>query len=123
AGNETIWGGAGDTINGGTGANVTIGGVAGDTVIGGVGNEFIDADRGDQSILGGSGNTTIWGGSGDTIQGAAASGSATIAFGAGRLSGQGETLWDNGSTSRGNDTVVNFTQSIGDRISLNSATD
>jgi hypothetical protein len=46
-----------------------------------------------------------------------------IAFGTGRGAGQGETLWDNGTTSGGNDTVVDFTQSIGDRISLNAATD
>jgi len=123
AGNETIWGGAGDTINGGTGANVTIGGVAGDTVIGGTGNQFIDADRGNQWILGGSGNTTVWGGSGDSVQGAAAGGSATVDLGAGRVSGQQEMLWDNGTSSGGNDTVVDFSQSVGDRISLNAATD
>ena len=105
AGNETIWGGAGDTINGGTG------------------NQFIDADRGSQWILGGSGNTTVWGGSGDSVQGAAAGGSATVDLGAGRVSGQQEILWDNGTSSGGNDTVVDFSQSVGDRISLNAATD
>jgi Ca2+-binding RTX toxin-like protein len=123
AGKETIWGGAGDTINGATGANVTIDGVAGDTVIGGTGNEFIDADRGNQWILGGRGSTTVWGGIGDSVQGAAAGGSATIDLGAGRVSGQQEILWDNGTSSGGNDTVVDFSQSVGDRISLNAATD
>jgi len=124
-GNETIWGGGGDTINGGTGANISvgIGGTAGDTILAGGDNASIHADRGNQSIVGGSGNAIIWGSGGDTIQGAAAAGFATIAFGAGRLKGQQETLWDNGTSSGGNDTVVNFTHSIGDQLSLNGATD
>ena len=62
----------------------------------------------------------MWGASGDTVQGAAAGGNATIAFGAVHTA---ETYWDNGTTSSGNDTVVNFTQAIGDRVSLNGATD
>jgi len=122
-GNETIWGGTGDTILGGSAGNETIGGAAGDTILGGAANTFIDGGRGSQSIAGGSGNTTVWGGCGDTVQGASAGGTAMIAFGTGRGVGQGETLWDNGTTSGGNDTVVDFTQSIGDRISLNAASD
>ena len=117
AGNETIWGGAGDTIQGGAG-NVTIGGMAGDTITGGSGNTFIDADLGNQSVVGGSGNTTIWGGAGDTIQGASGTGSALIGF-----AGGNQTLWDNGATSTGSDSVFGFNQASGDRVSLNSATD
>ena len=117
AGNETIWGGAGDTIQGGAG-NVTIGGMAGDTITGGSGNTFIDADLGNQSVVGGSGNTTIWGGAGDTIQGASGTGSALIGF-----AGGNQTLWDNGATSTGSDSVFGFNQAAGDRVSLNSATD
>jgi hypothetical protein len=60
---------------------------------------------------------TVSGASGDTVQGASGSGSATIAFGA--FHGA-ETLWDNGSTSSGNDTVYDFSQSTGDRISLSN---
>jgi Ca2+-binding RTX toxin-like protein len=117
AGNATIWGGAGDTIRGGAG-NVTIGGGAGDTIIGGSGTEFIDAHLGNQSIVGGSGNTTIWGAAGDTIQGSSGSGSALIGF-----AGGNQTLWDNGSTSTGSDSVFGFSQSSGDRISINGVTD
>jgi Ca2+-binding RTX toxin-like protein len=122
-GNTTVWGGAGDTILGGAG-NQTIGGGAGDTIIGGSSSEvFIDGHLGHQSITGGSGNTTIWGGAGDTIQGAGAGGNATIAFGTGRVAGQQQTYWDNGTTSSGNDTIYDFTRSIDDRISLNGPTD
>ena len=117
AGSGTIWGGAGDTIRGGAG-NVTIGGGGGDTIIGGSGTEFIDAHLGNQSIVGGSGNTTIWGAAGDTIQGASGSGQALIGF-----AGGNQTLWDNGSTSTGSDSVFGFSQSSGDRISINGATD
>jgi hypothetical protein len=41
--------------------------------------------------------------------------SALFGFGAGRLTGQQETHWDDGATSTGNNPVVNFTQSIGAR--------
>ena len=116
-GNGTIWGGAGDTIRGGAG-NLTIGGGAGDTIIGGTGTEFIDGSLGNQSIVGGSGNATIWGAAGDTIQGASGSGQALIGF-----KGGNQTAWDNGATSTGNDSIFGFSQSSGDRISLNSATD
>jgi hypothetical protein len=60
----------------------------------------------------------VWGATGDTVQGASGSGSATIAFGAAHT---GETIWDNGSTSSGNDTVYDFTQAEGDRVSLSSS--
>jgi Ca2+-binding RTX toxin-like protein len=116
-GNGTIWGGAGDTIQGGAG-NVTIGGMVGDTIIGGSGNALIDGHLGNQSITGGSGNTTIWGGAGDTIQGASGTGSALIGF-----AGGNQTLWDNGSTSNGSDSIFGFSQASGDRISLDNATD
>ena len=120
-GNETIWGGTGDTIHGGSAGNETIAGVSGITITGGAANTFIDATAGSESIAAGAGNTTVWGASSDTIQGADAGGNATIAFGAVHTA---ETYWDDGnSTSAGNDTVVNFTQAIGDRVSLNSGTD
>ena len=118
AGNLTVWTGAGDTIRGGSGDNETIGGVAGVTILGGSGgNEFFDGHLGGQSITGGGGNTTVWGGTGDTIQGASGTGSATIAFGVAHTA---EILWDDGATSSGSDTVYNFSQSAGDRISLSS---
>ena len=73
AGNETIWGGAGDRIRGGGAANETIGGVQSDTIAGGTGTEFIDASVGNQAVAGGSaGNETIWGGAGDLISGGGA---------------------------------------------------
>jgi hypothetical protein len=120
AGNETIWAGAGDTIRGGSGGNETIGGVSGNTIIGGAANTFIDAHLGSQPIAAGSGNTTIWGGSGDMVHGATGTGSATIAFGAVHAA---ETYWDDGATSTGNDSVFDFNQALGDRVSLNSGTD
>ena len=121
AGNETIWGGVGDTIRGGSGGNETIAGVSGSTITGGAANTFIDATAGNESIAAGAGNTTVWGASGDTVQGADAGGNATIAFGAIHSA---ETYWDDGNTtSAGNDTVVNFSQATGDRVSLNSGTD
>jgi hypothetical protein len=139
-GNETIGGVAGDTIIGGSGGNIfidgtkgnqsitggsagneTIAGVSGSTITGGAANTFIDATAGNESIAAGAGNTTVWGASGDTVQGADAGGNATIAFG---VSHTAETYWDDGnSTSAGNDTVFNFTQASGDRVSLNGATD
>jgi Ca2+-binding RTX toxin-like protein len=118
AGNETIWGGGGDTIQGGSGGNETIAGVSGNTITGGAANTFIDATMGNESIVAGSGNSTIWGGAGDTIQGASGSGSALIGF-----AGGNQTLWDNASTSTGSDSIFGFSQSSGDRISLNGVTD
>ena len=102
-GNETIWGGAGDTIIGGAG-NVTIGGTSGDTITGGTGNYFIDAHVSNESIVGGSaGNGTIWGGAGDTIQGGA--GNVTIGGGAGdTIIGGSGTEFINASL--GNQSVV-----------------
>ena len=117
-GNETIWGGAGDTIQGGSGGNETIAGVSGETITGGAANTFFDATSGNESIVAGSGNSTIWGGAHDTIQGASGSGSALMGF-----AGGNETLWDNGTTSSGHDSVSTFSQAGGDRVSLNSATD
>src|SRR6266550_1482703 len=153
AGTETIWGGPGDTIRGGSGGNETIGGAPGDTITGGSGgnesidgargnqsigsggnetiagvsgetitggaaNTFFDGTSGNESIIAGSGNSTIWGGPGDTVQGASGGGSALIGF-----AGGNETLWDNGSTTTGHDSVSTFSQAGGDRVSLNSATD
>jgi hypothetical protein len=66
----------------------------------------------------GGGNSTIWGGAHDTIQGASGTGSALIGF-----AGGNETLWDNGVTTTGHDSVSTFSQAGGDRVSLNSATD
>jgi Ca2+-binding RTX toxin-like protein len=117
-GNETIWGGAGDTIQGGSGGNETIAGVSGETITGGAANTFFDGTSGNESIIAGSGNSTIWGGAHDTIQGASGSGSALMGF-----AGGNETLWDNGTTSSGHDSVSTFSQAGGDRVSLNSATD
>jgi hypothetical protein len=92
AGNETIWGGVGDTIVGSPySATVTIGGAPGDTILGGLGGlnaspsriEFIDGSRGSQSIVGGNtGHMTIWGGAGDTIT-AATGGNVTVGGAAG----------------------------------------
>ena len=45
-------------------------------------------------------------------------GTALIGF-----AGGNETLWDNGSTTTGHDSVSTFSQAGGDRVSLNSATD
>jgi Ca2+-binding RTX toxin-like protein len=117
---ETIIGGPGDTIRGGSGATETIFGGAGSTIIGGAVNTFIDATQGNESILAGTGKTTILGGAADTIQGALGSmlgsgGEASISFSTGA-----QTLWDNGSTSKGQDTVTNFDQAGGDRISLSN---
>jgi hypothetical protein len=122
-GNETIWGSSSgnpaDTIQGGAG-NETIVGGTGDTITGGSGNEFINAYLGGESISGGSGNETIWGSEsgqpGNTIQGAAAGGSATIAFSA---THNAETLWDDGTAS-GNDTVYNYNTAGGDNFSMAS---
>src|SRR4029077_15409938 len=111
-------------IVGGTAGNETIVGGNLDTIQGGAANTLIDGTAGNPSIAAGAGNTTVWGAGGDTVQGADAGGNATIGFGAGRIAGQQETYWDDGSTtSAGNDTVVNFSQAIGDKVSLNSTTD
>src|SRR5438477_5479686 len=117
-GNETIGGAPGDTIQGGSGGNETIAGVSGETITGGAANTFFDGTSGNESIIAGSGNSTIWGGAHDTIQGASGSGSALMGF-----AGGNETLWDNGSTTTGHDSVSTFSQAGGDRVSLNSATD
>ena len=117
-GNQTIWGALTDTIQGGSGGNETIGGVAGETIVGGSANTLIDASLGNESITAGGGNTTVWGGTGNTIQGASGSGSAAIFFGAAHTA---ETLWDDGISSSGNDTVYDFSQSAGDRISVSSS--
>jgi Ca2+-binding RTX toxin-like protein len=117
-GNETIRSGAGDSITGGSGGNETIVGVFGNTITGGAANTFIDAQSGGESVSGGSGNTSVWGGTGDTIQGASGTGSATIAFSPGHTN---ETIWDDGATSTGNDTVYDFSQGSGDRVSLSSS--
>jgi Ca2+-binding RTX toxin-like protein len=117
-GNETIWGGAGDTIQGGSGGNETIAGVSGETITGGAANTLFDVTAGNESIVAGSGNSTIWGGAHDTVRGASGSGSALIGF-----AGGNETLWDNGSTATGHDSVSTFSQAGGDRVSLNAATD
>ena len=85
---------------------------------GGAANTLFDGTSGNESIIAGSGNSTIWGGPGDTVQGAAGGGSALIGF-----AGGNETLWDNGSTTTGHDSVSTFSQAGGDRVSLNSATD
>src|SRR5262245_30726405 len=45
-------------------------------------------------------------------------GSAHIAF-----AGGNSTLWDNGATTSGHDTVTGFNPAAGDRVSLSSATD
>jgi hypothetical protein len=109
-----------DTIHGGTGGNETIVGGTGDTITGGSGNEFINAYLGGESIVGGSGNELIYGAeagqSGNTIQGAAAGGSATIAFSA---SHNAETLWDDGTAS-GSDTVYGYNTAGGDNFSMAS---
>src|SRR5438477_2302946 len=118
AGTETIWGGPGDTIRGGSGGNETIAGVSGETITGGAANTFFDATSGNESIVAGGGNSTIWGGAHDTIQGASGSGSALMGF-----AGGNETMWDNGTTTTGHDSVSTFSQAGGDRVSLNSATD
>src|SRR5437764_979478 len=65
----------------------------------------------------GGGDPTVWGGAGDTVQGALGTGSATVSFSS---SGGAETLWDNGATSSGQDTVFNFTHSRGDIVSVTS---
>ena len=39
------------------------------------------------------------------------------------FAGGNETLWDNGVTSTGHDSVSTFSQAAGDRVSLNGATD
>src|SRR6266550_1717638 len=117
-GNETIWGAATDTITGGSAGNETIGGVAGESVTGGAANTVIDARAGSQWIALGGGNSTVSGGAHDTILGSSGSGSAHIAF-----AGGNETLWDNGSTTSGHDSVTNFSQAVGDRVSLATATD
>src|SRR5438874_652029 len=97
----------------------SVGGALGDTLAGGTGvNQFLDGHLGNQSILGGTaGTATIGGGPGDTIR-AGGGGSALIGF-----AGGNETLWDNGSTTTGHDSVSTFSQAGGDRVSLNSATD
>src|SRR5437762_575786 len=117
-GNETIWGAATDTITGGSGGNETIGSVAGESVTGGAANTVIDASAGSQWIALGGGNSTVSGGAHDTILGSSGSGSAHIVF-----AGGNESLWDNGSTTSGHDSVTNFSQAAGDRVSLTSATD
>jgi hypothetical protein len=117
-GNETIWGAATDTITGGSAGNETIGSVAGESVTGGAANTVIDASAGNQWIALGGGNSTVSGGAHDTVLGASGSGSAHIAF-----AGGNETLWDSGSTTSGHDSVTNFSQAAGDRVSLATATD
>jgi hypothetical protein len=117
-GNETIWGAATDTITGGSAGNETIGSVAGESVTGGAANTVIDASAGNQWIALGGGNSTVFGGAHDTVLGSSGSGSAQIAF-----AGGNETLWDNGSATSGHDSVTNFNQAAGDRVSLSSATD
>jgi Ca2+-binding RTX toxin-like protein len=116
-GNETIWGGPGDTIIGGGAGNDTIAGVSGETIVGGAANTFFDATSGNESILAGGGNSTMWGGAHDTVQGVSG-GSALIGF-----AGGNETLWDDGATSGRHDSISTFSQASGDRVSLNSATD
>ena len=117
-GNETIWGAATDTVIGGNGGNETIGGVAFETILGGAANTFINATAGSDSILAGGGNTTMWGGAHDTVQGASGGGSALIGF-----AGGNEIFWDDGATTGRQDSISTFDQSMGDRISLNPATD
>ena len=116
-GNDTIWGALTDTITGSGAGNETIAGVSGETILGGAANTFFDATAGSESIVAGTGNTTIWGGAHDTIQGALKGGSALIGF-----AGGNETFWDDGMMGR-HDSISTFTQSAGDRISLNSAAD
>src|SRR6266550_6448698 len=118
AGTETIWGGAGDTIQGGSGGNETIAGVSGETITGGAANTFFDATSGNESIIAGSGNSTVWGGTGDTVQGASGGDTALIGF-----AGGNETFWDDGMTTGRHDSISTFNQSVGDRTSLNGATD
>jgi hypothetical protein len=67
-GNLTIWGGPGDTLDGGAYGNATIGSVPGDSIFAGNGNVFIDASTGSATIqFNLSGQTSIWGGPGDLI--------------------------------------------------------
>jgi Ca2+-binding RTX toxin-like protein len=86
-GNDTIYGGTGDsqydlpngnnyvdagggndTIWASTGNNTIFGGSGNDTILGGGGNDYIDGESGSDHIVGEGGNTTIYGGTGnDTI--------------------------------------------------------
>ena len=73
AGNDSVFGGFGDTIGGAFGANITIRGAPGDTIGGpSGGNQFVDATAGSQWIdLGTGGDVIVWGGGNDTILGGA----------------------------------------------------
>ena len=73
---------------------------------------------GSDSIVAGTGNTTVWGGAHDTVQGTSGSGTALIGF-----AGGNETFWDDGMTTGRHDSISTFNQSVGDRTSLNGATD
>ena len=61
----------------------TVIGAAGDTITGGSGADLINAIAGPERITGGSGATTVWGGAGDMITGSTGAGSSTVIGAAG----------------------------------------
>nr|MDJ0945407.1 cadherin domain-containing protein [Kiloniellales bacterium] len=73
AGADTLFGGSSDDIlNGGSGADVLLGGDGDDSLNGGLDNDLLQGGAGDDSLDGGSGVDSIFGGEGnDTLDGGA----------------------------------------------------
>ena len=59
-------GGGNDTIQAGIGQNTIFGGSGNDSIFGGGGNDYIDAESGNDLIVGQGGNVTIYGGTGNS---------------------------------------------------------
>ena len=81
--------------------------------------QHVAAERSASTLVGGrTGYRTTLTCSADTVQGASGGGTALIGF-----AGGNETFWDDGMTTGRQDSISTFNQSVGDRISLNGATD
>jgi Ca2+-binding RTX toxin-like protein len=133
SGSDTVFSGAGDTINGAAGgtANATILGAAGDTInlTGWAGSANINATPGHEAVTVGGGAATVFGGANDTISLGASSaafvnanlGSMSIQVGSSGL----DTIFDTGTA--GGDTITaaaggsasaNIILASGDKVDL-----
>ncbi len=79
-----------ENVIGGSGDDVLIGDGAANHLVGGLGNDHLDGGAGDDVLDGGAGDDLIDGGEGfDTLDLSAATGSVTVDFSAGKVSGEG----------------------------------
>jgi serralysin len=104
AGNDVIFGGRdSDTAYGGDGADIIYGNLANDVVYGEAGNDVLYGGQGNDTISGGSGNDTIFGNLGDDYL----------------VGGSGANKF---VINSGNDTIGDFSFSLGDRIRVAAGT-